>query len=136
MVLTVAYALSPIDLIPDIILVLGYFDDLIIVPVGIALAIRLMPENVLDEYRERAKTELAGQKIHSWTGLLIIILIWAFVLFLFMKMVVGFSLFFDSRDGARGAINFLEMISDTGFSKSIGIIEVRSKALSSGSFSG
>lgn len=87
MVLTVAYALSPIDLIPDFIPVLGYLDDLIIVPAGIALAISLMPENVLEEYRERAKTELAGKKIHSWVGLLIIILIWVFVLYLVFKIV-------------------------------------------------
>lgn len=90
MALTVAYALSPIDLIPDFIPVIGYLDDLIIVPAGIAWAISMMPEDVLDEYRERAKTELAGKKIHSWIGLFIIILIWAFVLFLVLKIVFQF----------------------------------------------
>jgi uncharacterized membrane protein YkvA (DUF1232 family) len=48
-----AYALSPIDLIPDFIPVLGYLDDLIIVPLGIALVVRLIPAEVMAEYRAR-----------------------------------------------------------------------------------
>jgi uncharacterized membrane protein YkvA (DUF1232 family) len=86
-VLTVAYALSPIDLIPDFIPVLGYLDDLIIVPAGITYAISLMPDNVLEEYRERAKTELANKRIYSWAGLLIIVLLWLLVLYLVVKFV-------------------------------------------------
>src|SRR6185295_20222114 len=50
----VAYALSPIDLIPDFIPVLGYLDDLLLVPLGILLAIRLMPPDILAEHRRRA----------------------------------------------------------------------------------
>jgi uncharacterized membrane protein YkvA (DUF1232 family) len=57
----VAYALSPIDLIPDFIPVIGYLDDLIIVPAGIALAVRLVPSEVLVECRARA-SEAAGAK--------------------------------------------------------------------------
>src|SRR5205085_11774540 len=49
-----AYALSPIDLIPDFIPVLGYLDDLLIVPLGIALVLRLMPPEVIKECRVRA----------------------------------------------------------------------------------
>jgi uncharacterized membrane protein YkvA (DUF1232 family) len=49
-----AYALSPIDLIPDFIPVLGYLDDLVIVPLGIALAISLIPSNLMAEYRSEA----------------------------------------------------------------------------------
>lgn len=49
-----AYALSPIDLIPDFIPVLGYLDDLLIVPVGIAIAIRLIPRVLMAEFRARA----------------------------------------------------------------------------------
>ncbi|OPY16771.1 MAG: hypothetical protein A4E69_00164 [Syntrophus sp. PtaB.Bin138] len=88
-VLTVAYALSPIDLIPDFIPVIGYLDDLIIVPAGIAYAIKLMPENMLEEYRERAKIELANKKIHSWAGFAIILLIWLLVLFVIIKIALG-----------------------------------------------
>jgi uncharacterized membrane protein YkvA (DUF1232 family) len=56
----VAYALSPIDLIPDFIPVLGYLDDIVIVPAGIALAIRLIPADVMTECRVRA-----GQRSRS-----------------------------------------------------------------------
>ena len=51
----VAYAFSPIDLIPDFIPVLGYLDDVILVPLGIVLAIKMIPPNVMDECRERAR---------------------------------------------------------------------------------
>jgi len=56
--MVVAYALSPIDLIPDFIPVLGYLDDLILVPAGIALTLRLVPAEVLAEARLRAEKTL------------------------------------------------------------------------------
>ncbi len=52
----VAYAFSPLDLIPDFVPVLGYLDDLVLVPLGIALALRLIPPDVLTDCRERAGT--------------------------------------------------------------------------------
>ncbi len=52
--LIAAYALSPIDLIPDFIPVIGYLDDLLILPLGLALVIRLTPDNVMADARERA----------------------------------------------------------------------------------
>ena len=57
--LVAAYALSPIDLIPDFIPVIGYLDDLIIVPLGLLLVLRLIPEHVLDTSRERANCVLS-----------------------------------------------------------------------------
>jgi len=59
--LVVAYALSPIDLIPDFIPVLGYLDDMILVPAGIALAIRLIPPQVMDEARKTAARAASKQ---------------------------------------------------------------------------
>jgi len=70
----VAYALSPIDLIPDFIPVLGLLDDLILVPLGIALALRLVPAEAMAEGRARADAALARPK--SYAAALIIILIW------------------------------------------------------------
>jgi uncharacterized membrane protein YkvA (DUF1232 family) len=55
--LVVAYALSPIDLIPDFIPVLGYVDDLLIVPLGLALALRMIPTEVMEQAREQAERE-------------------------------------------------------------------------------
>src|SRR5690349_22191789 len=54
-----AYALSPIDLIPDFIPIVGYLDDIVLVPLGIALAIRLIPSAILEEHRKTA-TERAA----------------------------------------------------------------------------
>jgi uncharacterized membrane protein YkvA (DUF1232 family) len=53
----VEYAFSPIDLIPDSVPVLGYLDDLILIPLGVALAIRMIPEDALAECRERARAD-------------------------------------------------------------------------------
>ena len=72
----VAYALSPIDLIPDFIPVLGYLDDLILVPLGLALALRMIPRPILDECRARAHTELAGHRPTSRAAVVAIIGIW------------------------------------------------------------
>jgi uncharacterized membrane protein YkvA (DUF1232 family) len=58
----VGYAFSPIDLIPDPIPVLGYLDDLVLIPLGIALAIRMIPSGVLAECREKARTIAAEGK--------------------------------------------------------------------------
>jgi uncharacterized membrane protein YkvA (DUF1232 family) len=70
----VAYALSPIDLIPDFIPVLGYLDDILLVPAGIALVVLLIPRPVLEECRERA-AQLEGRPT-SWAGALVIVLLW------------------------------------------------------------
>ena len=69
------YALSPIDLIPDFIPVLGYLDDLIIVPIGIRLAVRLIPPEIMQEHR--AAAELAARTPVSRVGAAVIIAIWS-----------------------------------------------------------
>lgn len=75
-VLVVGYALSPIDLIPDFIPVLGYLYDLILVPLGIALAIKLIPKDKLDECRSQAEETFKNGKPKNWVAGLIIILLW------------------------------------------------------------
>lgn len=72
----VAYAVSPIDLIPDFIPVLGYLDDLILVPIGIALAIRLLPDAVLTECRAQAQEAERTGKLQSRSAAVVIALIW------------------------------------------------------------
>jgi uncharacterized membrane protein YkvA (DUF1232 family) len=67
-ILVVGYALSPIDLIPDFIPVFGYFDDLILVPIGIELAIRLLPRDIMNECREQSENIFKEErpKIGLW----------------------------------------------------------------------
>lgn len=72
----VAYALSPVDLIPDFMPVLGYLDDLILVPLGLALALRMVPPSMLDECRARAHAELAENRPVSRAALAVIVGIW------------------------------------------------------------
>ncbi len=75
-VLTAAYALSPIDLIPDFIPVLGYLDDLILVPAAILLTVRLVPKQIMAELREEAERRLAGRKPRSMVGAVIVVVVW------------------------------------------------------------
>ncbi len=75
-----AYTLSPIDLIPDFIPVLGYLDDLIIVPLLIALSIKLIPEEIIIQSRAKAEKEPVKLK-KKWFFAVIIIMFWAAVLF-------------------------------------------------------
>ncbi|KQU50544.1 hypothetical protein ASG72_11695 [Bosea sp. Leaf344] len=70
-----AYALSPIDLIPDFIPVLGYLDDLLIVPAGIALAVRLIPAALMADFRRQA--EVRNERPRSLAAALVILLLWA-----------------------------------------------------------
>jgi uncharacterized membrane protein YkvA (DUF1232 family) len=72
----VAYALSPIDLIPDFVPVLGYLDDLILIPVGITLAIRLVPDSVLADCRARAQETFTNRRPVSWVAGAVIVVIW------------------------------------------------------------
>lgn len=72
----VAYAFSPIDLIPDFVPVLGYLDDLILIPMGIALAIKLVPHSVLAECRARAQETIQNGKPASRAAGAVIVVIW------------------------------------------------------------
>lgn len=78
-----AYALSPIDLIPDFIPVIGYLDDLIIVPAGIWLAVRLVPPAILEEHRVAAAA-MTSRPV-SRAGLVAIVAVWVAVLVLAVK---------------------------------------------------
>ena len=79
--LTVCYALSPIDLIPDCIPILGYLDDLILLPSLIALTIRLIPSEVLDPCRAESETIWKDGKPKKWFYALPILLIWGIIIY-------------------------------------------------------
>jgi uncharacterized membrane protein YkvA (DUF1232 family) len=89
-IVVVAYALSPIDLIPDFIPVFGLLDDLILIPLGIALAIRLIPKDVLAECRAKAEENAMALKMNK-AAAIVIIIIWLAVLFVLGKLI--FELF-------------------------------------------
>ena len=79
LVLTVAYAFSPIDLVPDFIPVLGYLDDMLLLPLGIWLSIRLLPDEVVQEYRQKAKRQLERPRKTNYTMAIVIVTIWLLV---------------------------------------------------------
>lgn len=76
LVCVVAYALSPIDLIPDFIPVLGHLDDLLLIPLGVLAVRQMVPGVVLDECRARARAGMAEGKPVSWTAAAVIVAIW------------------------------------------------------------
>ena len=86
--ITVVYALSPIDLVPDFIPVLGYLDDIIILPALIALTIRLIPKDTFDKFRKEAKGMWKSGKPKKWYYSIPIAVIWLFVLWIIIKAVL------------------------------------------------
>ena len=72
----VAYAFSPIDLIPDPIPVLGYLDDLVLIPLGIWLALKMIPPEVMADCRARARQELAEDRPVNWIAGAVIMALW------------------------------------------------------------
>ena len=85
--LVAASLLSPIDLIPDFIPVLGYLDDLIIAPAGIAMALKMIPAEVMAEARIKAEAELSSGKPILWFFTVVVVLVWVIALFLVGKAV-------------------------------------------------
>jgi uncharacterized membrane protein YkvA (DUF1232 family) len=86
-VFMMAYALSPIDLIPDFIPVIGFLDDLIIVPAGIALLVKMIPKEVLEECREKARSQSISKKTKSWTGAMMIVMIWLSAIYVTLRLL-------------------------------------------------
>lgn len=82
----VAYALSPIDLIPDFIPVLGLLDDLILLPLGICLALKLIPKSVMLETRRRAREAAPGSL--PWWGAAMIVTFWLTGLGVFLRYLL------------------------------------------------
>jgi uncharacterized membrane protein YkvA (DUF1232 family) len=90
--LVVGYALSPIDLIPDFIPVLGYLDDLILIPLGVMVVMKMIPEPVLAECRQNAELLINQEKSLNWVSVGVIIiwgLLLVFVILMVLRMING-----------------------------------------------
>jgi len=85
----IAYVLSPIDLIPDFIPVIGYLDDLLLLPLGIALVIKLIPAEVWQECLKQADEEMAIDSPYKKTAAAIIIIIWLLVAAVLARLIMG-----------------------------------------------
>ena len=83
--LTVAYALSPVDLVPDFIPVLGYLDDLLILPALVALTVKLIPKDVFERYRQEAEGLWKDGKPKKWYYAVPIVLLWALIIWMIVK---------------------------------------------------
>lgn len=86
--IVVGYALSPIDLIPDFIPVLGYLDDLVLIPLGLMIAVKLIPAPVLAECRVRAQEELLAKKPTSEIAAVAIISAWLLLAFFIILLIL------------------------------------------------
>lgn len=84
---TVAYALSPIDLIPDFVPILGYLDDIILIPILVWITLKLIPESVISLSRQQAQEWLSINQLKpkSRFGLLLILTIWLLVFWICIK---------------------------------------------------
>ena len=86
-IITVCYALSPIDLIPDFIPVLGYLDDIILLPILIAITIKLIPQDIINKCRLEAENIWENGKSKRWYYAIPIILIWIGLIVLIIKKI-------------------------------------------------
>ena len=85
--IVIVYALSPIDLIPDFIPVLGYLDDVILLPALIALTIKLIPDSVMERCRNQAENLWIDGKPEKWYYAIPVVLIWALLIWLIIKAI-------------------------------------------------
>ena len=86
--ITVVYALSPVDLVPDFIPVLGYLDDVILLPMLVALTIRFIPKDVLERNRKQAEGMWRDGKPKKWYCAIPIVLIWILIIVLILKAII------------------------------------------------
>jgi len=86
--LVVGYAFSPIDLIPDFIPIIGYLDDLVLVPIGIAIALKMIPGEVMEECRLNAREALSDGMPINWVAAIVIVVIWLLLVAIFIFLIL------------------------------------------------
>ena len=84
----VGYAFSPIDLIPDSVPILGYLDDIILVPIGMIIALKMIPNEVMEECRADAREALKDGRPINWAAAIVIIGIWLLLVAIFVLLIV------------------------------------------------
>ena len=85
--ITVAYALSPIDLIPDFVPILGYLDDVILLPALVSLTLKLIPSDIMEACRAQAKGMWTDGRPKKWYYAIPIIIVWALIAFVIVKAI-------------------------------------------------
>jgi len=90
-----AYAFSPIDLIPDFIPLLGLLDDVILLPLGIWFALRLIPKEILRESKVKADSAMLGSKPKNWTAGIFILVVW--IVAIAWVLTSAYRIFFDGK---------------------------------------
>ncbi|OPJ63959.1 YkvA family protein [Clostridium oryzae] len=84
----VGYALSPLDLIPDFIPILGYLDDLILIPLGVTIAVKLIPKNIMKECRLQAEEAFSKNKHKNWIAGAVIIIFWVLIIMYILSKII------------------------------------------------
>jgi len=83
--ITVGYALSPVDLIPDVVPVLGYLDDVLILPALVTLTVKLIPPKVIERYRQEAEGMWEDGKPKKWYYSVPIVILWVLIIWMVVK---------------------------------------------------
>ena len=89
LLLVISYAMSPIDLIPDFIPILGLLDDLILIPLGIAIAIKIIPKYIWEECKAQTETGVAVPMVYRYVGTVVIVLLWGVLLVAFVRLLAN-----------------------------------------------
>jgi hypothetical protein len=83
-----SYAFSPIDLIPDFVPIIGFLDDLVLIPFGIAVAVKLIPKDIWEQSKDFARERIDSERPVNWIAGVIVIAIWiALLAFAVCRMV-------------------------------------------------
>lgn len=89
LVLVISYAMSPIDLIPDFIPILGMLDDLILIPLGIAVAVKIIPNYIWEECQAQTENGVSVPLVYRYVGMVVIVLLWVVLFVAFIRMLAN-----------------------------------------------